>query len=173
MARRALVDLEHGRTPAGSPPGAAGAPPAAGGDSAGGTLAACAALARRARNEPLTAQVRPTRRWTPAAPVPLTRGARTRSRPRTTCGGRGGCTAAARGRPYADLRDGTHGEGGDTVTRQSKERHFERAVELLHPYAVQVLQEFDAALLLNTGEVTASGVRRTADGGLGAEWTLS
>ncbi|POX62855.1 hypothetical protein C3492_14355 [Streptomyces sp. Ru62] len=80
---------------------------------------------------------------------------------------------AALARHFADLRDGTHGEGGDTLTRQGKERHFERAVELLHPYAVQVLQEFDAALLLNTGEVTASGVRRTSDGGLGAEWTLS
>ncbi|CAL9413162.1 hypothetical protein SUDANB58_01688 [Streptomyces sp. enrichment culture] len=80
---------------------------------------------------------------------------------------------AALARHFADLRDGTHGEGGDTVTRRGKERHFEHAVELLHPYAVQVLQEFDAALLLNTGEVTASGVRRTADGGLGAEWTLS
>ncbi|CAL9535338.1 hypothetical protein SUDANB6_04141 [Streptomyces sp. enrichment culture] len=80
---------------------------------------------------------------------------------------------AALVRHFADLRDGTHGEGGDTVTRRGKERHFEHAVELLHPYAVQVLREFDTALLLNTGEVTASGVRRTADGGLGAEWTLS
>ncbi|MFH9089751.1 MULTISPECIES: hypothetical protein [unclassified Streptomyces] len=80
---------------------------------------------------------------------------------------------AALARHFADLRDGTHGEGGDTHTRQGKERHFERAVELLHPHAVQVLQEFDAVLLLNTGEVTASGVRRTSDGGLGAEWTLS
>ncbi|MBK3643357.1 hypothetical protein ACIGDI_28240 [Streptomyces sp. NPDC085900] len=76
-------------------------------------------------------------------------------------------------RHFADLRDGTHGEGGDTVSRQGKERHFEHAVELLHPYAVQVLQEFDTALLLGTGEVAASGTRRTQDRGLGASWTLS
>ncbi|KND41943.1 MULTISPECIES: hypothetical protein [Streptomyces] len=76
-------------------------------------------------------------------------------------------------RHFADLRDGTHGEDGDTVSRLGKERHFRRAVELLHPYAVQVLDEFDATLFLGTGEVDATGVRRTRDGGLGASWTLS
>ncbi|MFI1563815.1 hypothetical protein ACH4ZX_12280 [Streptomyces sp. NPDC020490] len=76
-------------------------------------------------------------------------------------------------RHFGDLRDGTHGESGDTVSRRGKERHFEKAVELLHPYAVQVLEEFDTVLLLGTGEVTASGIRRTQDGGLGASWTLS
>lgn len=76
-------------------------------------------------------------------------------------------------RHFADLRDGTHGEDGDTVSRQGKEGHFEHAVELLHPYAVQVLEEFDTALLLGTGEVAASGIRRTQDRGLAASWTLS
>ena len=28
-------------------------------------------------------------------------------------------------RHFGDLRDGTHGEGGDTVSRPGKERHFE------------------------------------------------
>jgi hypothetical protein len=80
---------------------------------------------------------------------------------------------AALARHFADLRDGSHGEGGDTVSRLGKERHFRRAVELLHPYAVQVLDEFDAVLFLGKGEVDATGVRRTRDGGLGASWTLS
>ena len=76
-------------------------------------------------------------------------------------------------RHFADLRDGTHGESGDTVSRRGKEQHFERAVELLHPYAVQVLEEFNDTLFLGTGDVAASGARRTPDTGLGASWTLS
>ena len=36
-----------------------------------------------------------------------------------------------------------------------------------------MLEEFDTALLLGTGEVAASGIRRTHDRGLGASWTLS
>ncbi|MGW1752078.1 hypothetical protein ACWCRD_41995 [Streptomyces sp. NPDC002092] len=59
------------------------------------------------------------------------------------------------------------------MSRQGKDRHFEQAVELLHPYAAQVLEEFDTALLLGTGEVTASGTQRTRDQGLRASWTLS
>jgi hypothetical protein len=38
---------------------------------------------------------------------------------------------------------------------------------------VQVLDEFNASLFLGTGEVDASGVRRTHDAGPGASWTLS
>ncbi|MFE9446668.1 hypothetical protein ACFYO2_49255 [Streptomyces sp. NPDC006602] len=76
-------------------------------------------------------------------------------------------------RHFADLRNGTHGQDGDTVSRRGKERHFERAVELLHPYAVQVLEEFNASLLLGTGEVAACGLQRTPDKGLGESWTLS
>ncbi|MGK5449020.1 hypothetical protein [Streptomyces radiopugnans] len=76
-------------------------------------------------------------------------------------------------RHFADLRDGTHGTDGDTVSRAGKERHFRRAVELLHPYAVGVLEEFDAALLDGGGKVEASGVRRTPEAGLAAVWTLS
>lgn len=76
-------------------------------------------------------------------------------------------------RHFGDLRDGTHGVGGDTVSRAGKERHFKRAVELLHPYAVQVLEEFNTALFHNGGTVEAGGVQRTPDAGLGAAWTLT
>ncbi|WP_405010683.1 hypothetical protein [Kitasatospora sp. NBC_01539] len=73
-------------------------------------------------------------------------------------------------RHFADLRDGTH---GDAASRQGKERHFAATVALLDPYARQVLDEFDADLLLGTGTVTATGLRRTPDGGLDAVWALS
>ncbi|GIH72586.1 hypothetical protein [Sphaerimonospora thailandensis] len=76
-------------------------------------------------------------------------------------------------RHFADLRDGTHGTEGDTVTREGKENHFRRAVELLHPYADQVLEEVNATLLLGTGEAHASGLLAALDGGLVATWTLS
>lgn len=76
-------------------------------------------------------------------------------------------------RHFVDLRDGTHGTEGDTVSRQGKEAHFERAVKLLHPHAVRVLDEFNDGLLLGTGTVTATGVQRTSDGGIGAAWRLS
>ncbi|MEU6538908.1 hypothetical protein [Streptomyces sp. NPDC047000] len=76
-------------------------------------------------------------------------------------------------RHLVDLRDGRHGPGGDTVSRRGKEEHFARTVELLHPWAVRVLDEFDTTLLLGTGEVEASGVQRAPDTGLGAVWTLS
>ncbi|MCG3042510.1 hypothetical protein ACLIYM_14615 [Streptomyces fenghuangensis] len=76
-------------------------------------------------------------------------------------------------RHFGDLRDGTHGTGGDTVSRAGKERHFRRAVELLHPYAVAVLEEFDTALLDGGGKIEASGAQRASDGGLAAVWTLS
>ncbi|MEZ7007353.1 hypothetical protein [Streptomyces sp. AD55] len=76
-------------------------------------------------------------------------------------------------RHFSDLRDGTHGDAGDTVSRLGKEGHFHRAVALLDPYARQVLEEFDRTLFGGTGEVEASGVRRTQDTGLGASWTLS
>lgn len=76
-------------------------------------------------------------------------------------------------RHFSDLRDGTHGVGGDTVSRRGKEEHFKRTVELLHPHAVQVLDEFNTTLFMGAGDVEASGVRRTHDAGLGATWTLS
>ncbi len=73
-------------------------------------------------------------------------------------------------RHFEDLRDGTH---GGSATRKDKEAHFKKAVLLLAPVARQVLTEMNARLLLDTGQLTETGLRRTADGGLDASWTLS
>jgi len=73
-------------------------------------------------------------------------------------------------RHFEDLRDGTH---GGSVTRKDKEVHFEKEVQLLAPIARQVLTEMNTSLLLNTGQLTETGLRRTADGGLNASWALS
>ena len=73
-------------------------------------------------------------------------------------------------RHFEDLRDGTH---GGSASREGKEAHFERAVQLLAPIARQVLNEMNASLLLDTGQLTETGLRRTADGGLSAGWSLS
>jgi hypothetical protein len=72
-------------------------------------------------------------------------------------------------RHFADLRDGTH---GGAVSRQDKERLFTAAVTLLDPYARQPLTEINNDLLLGTGEVTATGIRRRSDG-VDAIWALS
>ena len=69
-------------------------------------------------------------------------------------------------RHFADLRDGTH---GGSASRKDKEAHFEKAVQLLAP----VPAEMNASLLLDTGQLTETGLRRTADGGLLASWVLS
>lgn len=71
---------------------------------------------------------------------------------------------------FADLRDGTH---GGARSRGDKERLFEAAVPLLDPYARQALDEINRDLLLETGQVTATGVRRSQDGGPEAVWALS
>jgi hypothetical protein len=76
---------------------------------------------------------------------------------------------AALSRHFADLRDGTH---GSAVSRQDKERLFAHAVALIDPYARRALEEIDTDLLLGTGEVTATGVRRTEDG-VDAVWALT
>ena len=73
-------------------------------------------------------------------------------------------------RHFADLRDGTH---GGASSRADKERLFAAAVPLLDPHARQALAEINAYLLLGTGELTATGVRRSADGGIDAVWSLS
>src|SRR3981189_1541532 len=73
-------------------------------------------------------------------------------------------------RHFEDLRDGTH---GGSASRKDKEAHFERAVLLLAPIARQVLTEMNTSLLLDTGQLTETGLRRTADGGLNASWALS
>jgi hypothetical protein len=73
-------------------------------------------------------------------------------------------------RHFEDLRDGTH---GGSVSRRDKEAHFEKAVQLLVPIARQVLTEMNTSLLLGSGQLTETGLRRTADGGLNASWALS
>jgi hypothetical protein len=73
-------------------------------------------------------------------------------------------------RHFEDLRDGTH---GGSASRQEKEAHFEKAVRLLAPIARQVLVEMNTSLLLDTGQLTETGLRRAADGGLNASWALS
>jgi hypothetical protein len=73
-------------------------------------------------------------------------------------------------RHFADLRDGTH---GGSTSRKDKEAHFKNAVQLLAPVARQVLSEMNSTLLLDTGQLTETGLQRTADGGLNASWALS
>ena len=72
-------------------------------------------------------------------------------------------------RHFADLRDGTH---GGARSRRDKERLFGPAVALLDPHARQALREINTDLLLGTGEVTATGVRRRG-GGVETIWALS
>src|SRR5713101_6101872 len=73
-------------------------------------------------------------------------------------------------RHFEDLRDGTH---SGSSRRKDKEAHFEKAVQLLAPIARQVLTEMNTSLLLDTGQLTETGLLRTADGGLSASWALS
>ncbi|NUO99273.1 MAG: hypothetical protein HOV96_07100 [Nonomuraea sp.] len=73
-------------------------------------------------------------------------------------------------RHFADLRDGVH---GGVTSREDKERLFARAVELLDPVARATLDEFNADLLLGSGEVVASGLTRSQEGGLNAMWSLT
>jgi hypothetical protein len=79
-------------------------------------------------------------------------------------------SASALVRHFADLRDGTH---GGARSRRDKERLFAAAVSLLDPHARQALEEINTYLLLGTGEVTATGVRQSADGGPEAVWALT
>jgi hypothetical protein len=72
-------------------------------------------------------------------------------------------------RHFADLRDGTH---GGAVRRQDKERFFSAAVALLDSHARQALHEINTDLLLGTGEVTATGVRRRGRD-VEATWALA
>jgi hypothetical protein len=79
-------------------------------------------------------------------------------------------SASALLRHFADLRDGTH---GGLKSQCDKEGLFAAGVPLLDPHARQALEEINAYLLLGTGEVTATGLRRTGDGGSDAIWALS
>ena len=72
-------------------------------------------------------------------------------------------------RHFEDLRDGTH---GGSASRKDKEAHFEKAVQLLAPIARKVLIEINTSMLLDTGQLTETGLRRTAEG-LTASWALS
>jgi hypothetical protein len=72
-------------------------------------------------------------------------------------------------RHFADLRDGTH---GGAISRQDKECLFAAAVALLDPHARRPLEEINTDLLLGTGEVTATGLRRHS-GGVDAIWALT
>jgi len=73
-------------------------------------------------------------------------------------------------RHFADLRDGAH---GGARSRRDKERLFAAAVPLLDPHVRQALEEINTYLLLGTGEVTGTGVRRSANGAVDAVWALS
>jgi len=73
-------------------------------------------------------------------------------------------------RHFNDLRDGNH---GGSVTRHDKEAHFAHAVQLLAPVARQALEEINANLLLDTGRVAETGLRRESDGGSSASWELT
>src|SRR5258706_15862886 len=73
-------------------------------------------------------------------------------------------------RHFEALRDGTH---GGSASREGKEAHFERAVQLLAPIARHVLDEMNTSVLLDTGQLIETGLRRTADGGLSAVSSLS
>ncbi|HUR05108.1 MAG TPA: hypothetical protein VM347_21370 [Nonomuraea sp.] len=72
-------------------------------------------------------------------------------------------------RHFRDLRDRTHGQA---TTREGKEALFATAVGLLAPVAVEVLEELNTELLLDTGEIEATGLESGADG-LSATWTLT
>jgi hypothetical protein len=72
-------------------------------------------------------------------------------------------------RHFADLRDGTH---GGVTSRGDKERLFAAAVALIDLHAREPLREINSELLLGTGDVTATGVRRGGSG-VDAVWALS
>jgi hypothetical protein len=73
-------------------------------------------------------------------------------------------------RHFTDLREGTHAGHPD---RAGKERAFAEATDLLDGPARQVLNEFNTHLLLETGTVHATGLRRDQHGGSYAAWRLS
>ncbi len=73
-------------------------------------------------------------------------------------------------RHFSDLRDGVH---GGAASRRDKEARFADEVELLAPVARQTLSEVNTYLLLDSGAVSETGLRRSADGGMSAAWELS
>ena len=73
-------------------------------------------------------------------------------------------------RHFSDLRDGVH---GGATSRRDKEARFAEEVDLLAPVATKALGEVNTYLLLDSGTVRATGLRRSADGGVSAAWELS
>jgi hypothetical protein len=73
-------------------------------------------------------------------------------------------------RHFADLRDGTHGDGASS--RADKEQLFIAAVACLDPFARQALAEMNETLLLGSGTITATGVTGPSGGDLSAIWNL-
>lgn len=74
-------------------------------------------------------------------------------------------------RHFADLRDGTHGDGA--VSRADKEKVFVSSVGYLEPYARQALEEMNDVLLLGGGVISPSGLSKSPGGDVTAIWTLS
>ncbi|WP_172381714.1 hypothetical protein [Streptomyces sp. MNP-20] len=73
-------------------------------------------------------------------------------------------------RHFTDLRDGTH--AGHTE-RPAKEAVFATTTDLLDAPARQALTEYDTHLLLGTGTLHATGLRRDRHGGSYATWRLT
>lgn len=73
-------------------------------------------------------------------------------------------------RHFADLRDGTHGH---RTSRHDKEALFAQAVDLLDPFAQQVLDEVNRHLLLGEGTVVAGGLVSHPANGPSATWSLT
>lgn len=73
-------------------------------------------------------------------------------------------------RHFADLRDGTHGDGA--ISRTEKEQLFAAAVSFINPFALQVLEEMNRELLLGSGAATTSGLVHSSHGDCNAFWTL-
>jgi hypothetical protein len=73
-------------------------------------------------------------------------------------------------RHFIDLRAGTH---GGATSRRDKKHLFTAAVALVDPHARLALGEINTVLLLDTGEVTATGTRTDVSGGSLAVWALS
>ncbi|MGP3933623.1 hypothetical protein [Nonomuraea sp. KM88] len=82
---------------------------------------------------------------------------------------------AALMRHFVDLRDRTYGHAPVPAARDrsGKDVLFLQTVPFLDPFARQALEELNGPLLLNTGQIAASGVRRTGERGLEALWELS
>ena len=73
-------------------------------------------------------------------------------------------------RHFADLRDGTHGDGA--VSREDKEELFAAAVNFLDVQARQALTEMNDTILLGAGSITTTGLARSLEGDVSATWFL-